>query len=1210
MTALNPSDEFLVNDGTETKTTTWQEMKLGKSSTALNDGDLFLVNDGTKTETVTWLQVKQEAGTAPVIDSVTLAEDTPDTKERFTNQAFTTTYVMAEDGKPASTKTMRAWVLSELDKTIETDEIIGIDEAATDEIIANEDVTGPTWSNFLTANQTINNPERAFNGTAPANGGDSNNYAQLGTKDGVFTFAPEPPLFLPKGSKVFSWLGLQMYFTFQGQQSADGGSGSTEEVIVTTEDCYLGPAGELNGLTVYPLEQFSKNYVTSLGQITLNDTVLKDDDSWQKITFASNKNLAGFGSGEFVKTDDAGITFDAVIVDSSADNPSMQGYGPTIVDSGKLKPTRQEVKRLELNFTTNKDLQYFENGDAVNQDDGAASGIVALADADNSIITLSEITGTWGPENTGRYAIGPTKTISDVKQYLKLDALGSDVFEVKELRSNPDNLEVSLSTYDVDTKTGTAQIKFGATLGVDDVPDDVLPINTSIKTEITALNGIENPDKTNVKESNLVTPISVSGPQATMYGLRFDASRKTLLRRKNTVSSNRKQFTFSAWIKRTELGGIQRFFNGIKNSNPADDWTAFMFEFNDKLRIGNYSSSLRKSVETFNEIGKWFHLVVAYDLDAANVADKVKAWKNGVEIVWENTNDDLTNSGVNADGWITLGAAVQPLDGDAIQDDGFFGYMSDVYQVDGQVLPPKTFGEDFEGKWGPLGSSDVLAKIEEGPTPPDGEDWNTSQVWSDGGVGTTANGSFANVFDGSTSTFAGPKTDAVDYVINFSGFDSITTLELYIVGANNNSGANYLKVNGDPVTASVSGDWQSISASSLSSITFGRNSGNATDLYAVRVDGEILVDKPGFGTNGFYLPFNPDNPGYIYSANLSGDIAAGTNELLFNGNLNDGIKTSNNDGDIIKYMPPEELSGVIEVYSRNGAAIEGDSYSYSTNEGVNWTNVPQPVNQTDGYSYKGWDAVASTINTTTGLWFRNNAGLSNNSVDLRAIRVDGEILIDHNSIGYDASGNDNHFTDENFEFGDGTMYSDGVTSYGKYFLGSIVGIFDGDLQNGRLVMERLSGEAYIKWTGILEDVSTLSVYTERTGYVELKGNLGTATQNYSLGGTITQVPITAVNLATVGSTITEITVHYVDGGDSSFVYLYGIERNGRLLVNASLVDTVFDTPMKNYAVLETGYNGNLQSNSVTGITYRGEANTDYYYEEDGVGKSPHRRWCV
>ena len=51
-------------------------------------------------------------------------------------------------------------------------------------------------------------------------------------------------------------------------------------------------------------------------------------------------------------------------------------------------------------------------------------------------------------------------------------------------------------------------------------------------------------------------------------------------------------------------------------------------------------------------------------------------------------------------------------------------------------------------------------------------------------------------------------------------------------------------------------------------------------------------------------------------------------------------------------------------------------------------------------------------------------------------------------------------------------------------------------------------------------------------------------------------------------------------------------------------DTVTDTPVKNYATLLTGKNGNLVASAAgTDLTYKGQSGINYYYEEDGAGKS-------
>ena len=51
-----------------------------------------------------------------------------------------------------------------------------------------------------------------------------------------------------------------------------------------------------------------------------------------------------------------------------------------------------------------------------------------------------------------------------------------------------------------------------------------------------------------------------------------------------------------------------------------------------------------------------------------------------------------------------------------------------------------------------------------------------------------------------------------------------------------------------------------------------------------------------------------------------------------------------------------------------------------------------------------------------------------------------------------------------------------------------------------------------------------------------------------------------------------------------------IKVDGVLLVDANVQDTVLDTPMNSYAVLETGTNGNLEATANgTNVTYMGEA---------------------
>ena len=69
--ALNDSDRFVINDGTDLNTITFAQFKDG---TVLNPTDLFLVNDGIKTETISWEEIEDELGPKGVVVQPTVVK--------------------------------------------------------------------------------------------------------------------------------------------------------------------------------------------------------------------------------------------------------------------------------------------------------------------------------------------------------------------------------------------------------------------------------------------------------------------------------------------------------------------------------------------------------------------------------------------------------------------------------------------------------------------------------------------------------------------------------------------------------------------------------------------------------------------------------------------------------------------------------------------------------------------------------------------------------------------------------------------------------------------------------------------------------------------------------------------------------------------------------------------------------------------------------
>jgi hypothetical protein len=135
-----------------------------------------------------------------------------------------------------------------------------------------------------------------------------------------------------------------------------------------------------------------------------------------------------------------------------------------------------------------------------------------------------------------------------------------------------------------------------------------------------------------------------------------------------------------------------------------------------------------------------------------------------------------------------------------------------------------------------------------------GDNWNQSQDWSQNNTGFAAAGLAKDAFDGSTVDTGYNRAYAADpgtyATVTFASALTVSTSLRVWVGSGSTQ-PNLLKINGNAISGSfpsVAGGWFTVPGiSSLSSISVGRNSdgtyGDYTSLYAVEVDGQMLVDS-------------------------------------------------------------------------------------------------------------------------------------------------------------------------------------------------------------------------------------------------------------------------------------------------------------------------------------------------------------------------------
>ena len=164
-----------------------------------------------------------------------------------------------------------------------------------------------------------------------------------------------------------------------------------------------------------------------------------------------------------------------------------------------------------------------------------------------------------------------------------------------------------------------------------------------------------------------------------------------------TKDSAVKKFTFSAWIKRSGLGG-KRIFSAYQLSSY---WTSFYFSGNDQLELFSYiNSSQQAFIQTtskYKDVNGWYHIVLAVDTTQATASNRVKIYVNGEQQTALNQNSYPTQD--SAMGQFNDTGATLYIGKDPNAD--FDGVMSHVHYTQGHTYAASDFGstDSTTGEW-------------------------------------------------------------------------------------------------------------------------------------------------------------------------------------------------------------------------------------------------------------------------------------------------------------------------------------------------------------------------------------------------------------------------------------------------------------------------------------------------------------------------------
>jgi len=184
--------------------------------------------------------------------------------------------------------------------------------------------------------------------------------------------------------------------------------------------------------------------------------------------------------------------------------------------------------------------------------------------------------------------------------------------------------------------------------------------------------------------------------------IRFNDDDSAFLAR-TPLASNRKTWTFSAWVKRADLfnGSVPQIILSAGDGGSND----FIMQFgqsDDTLRISDYEGSTQSNLITsqrFRDVSAWYHFALVYDTTQGTEANRIKLYVNGSQVTafgtetYPSQNNDLV---INS-------AIAHNIGRGAYSSNGYFsGYIAEINFVDGTAKSPTDFGEyNDDGVWIP-----------------------------------------------------------------------------------------------------------------------------------------------------------------------------------------------------------------------------------------------------------------------------------------------------------------------------------------------------------------------------------------------------------------------------------------------------------------------------------------------------------------------------
>jgi hypothetical protein len=170
---------------------------------------------------------------------------------------------------------------------------------------------------------------------------------------------------------------------------------------------------------------------------------------------------------------------------------------------------------------------------------------------------------------------------------------------------------------------------------------------------------------------------------------------------------NRRTFTFSTWIKRSDVSERFQLLFCANNFSGSNLNSQVFFNTSNQLATtvtdNGTNVSYLLSTQLFRDVSAWYHIVIAYDTTQVTDTNRVKMYVNGAQITALTTATYPTQNLDTAYNQISIPQVIGYRHAEGGTNYYYDGLLANTILIDGQQLTPSSFGQtdSTTGIWKP-----------------------------------------------------------------------------------------------------------------------------------------------------------------------------------------------------------------------------------------------------------------------------------------------------------------------------------------------------------------------------------------------------------------------------------------------------------------------------------------------------------------------------